>query len=267
MLAHTLTGAEEQPTVVFLHGFMGAGDDWQETIEVLAPRFRCVAVDLPGHGASTELPETAYTMEGAMAALLELLDGLGIERCALVGYSMGGRLALHVALHHPERVRRLVLESASPGLADEAERAARRGVDEARALRLETGDFDAFLEDWYRQPLFATLARQPDRVAQTIQARRRNRVGELARSLRQMGTGRQEPLWERLERLPVSTLAVVGALDGKYVEVAERMALRTSGLRVAVIPDVGHNVHLECPAAYADVLREFLSQELSAVSY
>ena len=260
MLAHTLTGYEEKPAVVFLHGFMGAGDDWREVAEALERDFHCIAVDLPGHGASTGRPEAAYAMEGAAAALLELLDGLGIGRCALVGYSMGGRLALHIALHHPERVRRLVLESASPGLEEEVERAARRGMDEARAVRLETGDFDAFLEDWYRQPLFATLARQPDLAAQTIQARRRNRADELARSLRQMGTGRQEPLWERLETLPVSTLAIVGALDGKYVEVAERMAVQTPNLRVAVIPDVGHNVHLEHPRAYADVLRDFLLQ-------
>lgn len=260
MLAHTLTGAEEQPAVLFLHGFMGAGEDWRDVAGALERDFRCIAVDLPGHGASTELPEAVYTMEGAAEALLELLDDLGIERCVLVGYSMGGRLALYVALHHPERVRRLVLESASPGLEGEVERAARRGVDEARALRLETGDFDAFLEDWYRQPLFATLARRPDLATRTIQARRRNRVSELARSLRQMGTGRQASLWERLESLPVSTLAIVGALDGKYVEVAERMAVRTSDLRVAVIPDVGHNVHLEHPSAYAEVLRDFLLQ-------
>ena len=157
---------------------------------------------------------------------------------------MGGRLALYLALHHPAYWQRLVLESASPGLAEGAEQVARRCVDEARALRLETDDFDAFLADWYRQPLFATLARHPGLAEQTLLRRRQNQASELARSLRGMGTGQQPSLWERLESLPVSTLAVAGALDGKYVEIAERMALRTSNLRVAVIPDVGHNVPL-----------------------
>lgn len=260
MLAHTLFGPTGQPVVAFLHGFMGSGEDWREITGALKRDFRCIAVDLPGHGASTELPEAAYTMEGAAKALLTTLDSLDVGRCALVGYSMGGRLALYVALHHPERCRRLVLESASPGLEAAAAREARRGVDEARALRLETGDFDAFLEDWYRQPLFASLERHPGLVERTVQARRRNRAGELARSLRRMGTGRQPSLWERLEGLPVSTLAVAGALDGKYVEIAEHMAVRTSNVRVAVLPDVGHNVHLERPGAYVDLLRDFLTQ-------
>ena len=259
MLAHTLLGAEKRPAVVFLHGFMGSGDDWREVAERLSPDVWSVLVDLPGHGASTGLPEAAYTMAGAAKAVVDLLGHLDVQRCTLVGYSMGGRLALYLALHHPAYWQRLVLESASPGLAEGAEQAARRCVDEARALRLETGDFDAFLADWYRQPLFATLARRPQLAEQTLLRRRQNQAPELARSLRGIGTGQQPSLWERLESLPVSTLAVVGALDGKYVETAERMALRTSNLRVAVIPDVGHNVHLEHPIAYADLLRDFLT--------
>ena len=260
MLAHTLLGAEDRPAVMFLHGFMGAGDDWREVAGKLGPDVRSILVDLPGHGASTGLPEAAYTIAGAAEAVVDLLLHLDVRRCTLVGYSMGGRLALYLALHHPAYWQRLVLESASPGLEDEAAQAARRGVDEARALRLETDDFDVFLADWYRQPLFATLARRPDLAEQTRLRRRQNQTSELARSLRRMGTGQQPSLWERLESLPVSTLAVAGALDGKYVEIAERMALRTSHLRVAVIPDVGHNVHLEHPSAYADLLRDFLTQ-------
>ena len=258
MLAYTLLGDSSRPPVVFLHGFMGTGDDWRVVAGRLGADVRSILVDLPGHGASTGLPEATYTMEGAAEAVISLLDHLDVRRCVLVGYSMGGRLALYLALHYPARWQRLVLESASPGLESEAEQAARRGADEARALRLETGDFEAFLADWYKQRLFATLARRPALASQTLRRRRQNQTSELARSLRRIGTGQQPSLWERLENLSVSTLAVTGALDGKYVEIAERMALRTSSLRVAVIPDVGHNVHLEHPGAYVDLLRDFL---------
>lgn len=264
MLAYLDRGHPGGSTILFLHGFMGRGADWERVIDHLAPRYRCLAPDLPGHGGSCGLEEGAYSFDGCVAALEEVLRDAGVARCAVVGYSMGGRLALLLASRAEAGaasvvVDRLVLESASPGLADEDERAARRGVDEARALRLESEPFGSFLASWYDQPVFASLARRPELREARLAARAHNDPRELARALRGMGTGTQASLWERLPALKVSTLAVAGALDGKYVEVAERMALASDRIRSVVLPDVGHTVHAEAPAAFADVLRSFLS--------
>lgn len=260
MLAYRTKGNPAHPAVLFLHGFMGSGADWETIEEALVRSFYCIDVDLPGHGRSVGLagPE-AYTMAGAAAALGAVLDAAEVARAAVVGYSMGGRLALYFALHHPDRCRRLVLESASPGLASEIDRDARRGVDEARAVRLETGDFEMFLKAWYTQSLFATLGRHAGLVDAMIAGRLQNDPQELARSLRGMGTGRQPALWERLAALRVPTLAVAGALDGKYVEVAERMAVLIPNVRTAIMPNAGHNVHAEFPETYQDLLKAFLT--------
>lgn len=246
-------------TLLFLHGFMGAGNDWDDVRDALSPGFHTLAVDLPGHGRSTGLPEAAYTMDGAAQRLVHYLDGQEIRQCVVVGYSMGGRLALYVALQHPERCSGLVLESASPGLATAAERQARRDVDEARAVRLETGGFEVFLQEWYRQPLFASLARQEGLVEDMIARRRANDPVELAQSLRGMGTGSQPSCWERLAALGVSTCAVAGALDSKYVDLAGRMAAACPRMRVVVVPEAGHNVHAEQPRRFIESLHSFLN--------
>ena len=247
-------------SVLFLHGFMGSASDWDSIKIGLGGTYFSLAVDLPGHGSATGLAEGAYTMESAAHALIEVLDRRGVKQCAIVGYSMGGRLALYVALHFPERCRLLVLESASPGLATAQQRRARREVDEDRAARLEREDLDIFLKEWYRQPLFSSLARHEGLVEALIARRRTNDPQELARSLRGMGTGSQPSLWERLATLRVSTVALAGALDPKYVKIAEQMAELNGQIRVHVVPDAGHNVHLEQPHRYITLLHTSLNQ-------
>ncbi len=257
-LSYTVSGDPHRPAILFMHGFLGSSADWADTISALDERLYCVAPDLPGHGASLGLPPEYYTIEGTTRALLDLLDGLEISRAALAGYSMGGRMALYLALRHPERCSRLFLESASPGVVDAAEREARRVADEERARRLESGDFEGFLADWYRQPLFASLSRHEGLVQKIIEARRRNDPAELARSLRGMGAGSQPSLWEELAGLQVPTLAVAGALDEKYAGISRRMAALNPGVRTAVVPGAGHNIHLEAPEAYLALLQDFL---------
>ena len=219
----------------------------------------CVAVDLPGHGASRGLTPETYTIEGAARAVIGTLDDLGVERPVIAGYSLGGRLALYLALRYPERCAGLFLESASPGLESADERTARRAADEERAKRLESGNFEKFVEDWYRQPLFASLARNERLLRRTIEARRRNHPVELARSLREMGTGSQPSLWGELERLAVPTLAVAGELDEKYARVSSRMASISPRIESEVVPEAGHTVRVAAPAAYIALLERFLN--------
>ena len=257
-LTYAVSGDPGRPEILLLHGFMGSASDWRGIIAAFEVEHRCVAVDLPGHGSSLGLPPDAYSVDGSARVLLDLLDGLEMTRSTLVGYSMGGRLALYLALRHPERFSRLFLESASPGIEDPAERRERRRADEKRARRLESGDLASFLENWYRQPLFASLARREEILTQTIQARLRNDPRELARSLRGTGAGRMPSLWGELAALRMPTLAVAGELDARYVEISARMAALGPRVRPAVVPEAGHNVRLENPEAYLASLKRFL---------
>jgi len=251
--------------VLFLHGFMGRAEDWRGVSTGLDERFFRTAVDLPGHGASLGMPRDRYTMEGAARSVIEVLDGAGVDRATVVGYSMGGRLALYLALRHPDRCAGLFLESAFPGLEDAGERAARRRADEEKAARLEEGDFRGFLHDWYRQPLFAPLSRDEDLLRRIIEDRRRNDPAELAKSLRGMGTGSQPSLWGDLPNLRVPALAVAGRLDEKFVGISRRMASLNARMRLAVVPGVGHNVHAEAPGAHLSLLETFLETLLDAI--
>jgi 2-succinyl-6-hydroxy-2,4-cyclohexadiene-1-carboxylate synthase len=257
-LSYTPSGDPQRPAILFLHGFLGSSADWADAISALDERFYCLAPDLPGHGASLGLPPGSYTIEGTTLALLDLLDELEVERAALAGYSMGGRLALYLALRHPERCSGLFLESASPGIDDATERQTRREADKRRASAMESGDFEAFLADWYGQPLFASLSRREGLVQRMIEARRRNVPAELARSLRGLGAGSQPSLWRGIATLRVPALAVTGALDDRYVGIAGRMAALNPRVQTVVVAGAGHNVRLEAPQAYLASLQDFL---------
>lgn len=246
-----------ETALVFLHGFMGSARDWLETAEAL-PDYRCILVDLPGHGLSAGCPARLYPMPEAGLALLAVLDDLGVEQCVPVGYSMGGRLALYLALSYPDRCRALVVESGSPGLASERERASRREWDESKASELERQGLDAFLEDWYWQPLFHSIRRDEARFAALMERRRQNDLAGLARSLRLMGTGSQSSLWPQLPEIGFPWLAMAGELDSRYRKTMQDMVSLSEKGRLATIPDAGHNTHFENPEAFYRTLREFL---------
>lgn len=251
-------GGNPDTPLLFLHGFLGSGRDWAETAEAF-PDYRCVLVDLPGHGLSAGCPTRLHPMPLAALALLTVLDRLDAEQCVPVGYSMGGRLALWLALSHPRRCRGLVLESASPGIDSERERKRRRKWDESKALRLERQGLHDFLEEWYRQPLFHSIRRNGTRFAAMMERRRRGDPDALARSLRRMGTGSQVSLWPRLAELPRPWLAVAGELDPAYGKTMRDMVSLSDKGRLATIPDAGHNTHFENPEAYSRSVREYLS--------
>lgn len=237
--------------VVCLHGFLGRGRDWA----TLAPRLdglRVLAPDLPGHGDAATLPRGASVFEAAAEAVVATLDAAGVRRAGLVGYSMGGRLALYLALTHPERWTHLVLESASPGLPDAAARRERRTADAERAEAIRA-DLRRFVEAWYELPLFRTLTRR--QRARLAERRAAGHADALATALVGMSTGAQPDLWPRLATLAVPATAIVGAEDPKFVDIAERMAARAPRLRALVVPGASHNVHMECPEAWAAIVR------------
>lgn len=244
--------------VVCLHGFLGRGADWRRAADALGRPV--LAVDLPGHGASVSLPAESYTFGGWADALARTLDAHGIDRAPMLGYSMGGRLALAFALARPDRVRALVLEGATAGIDSAADRADRLALDDARAAALEA-DLDAFLEAWYRMPLFQTLA--PD-ARDTLRAQRALAdPAELARALRGLGTGRMPPLWDALAAFSRPLVAVAGARDAKFVALAQRLANTAPLGRAVLVPGAGHNAHLERPDAFWAAVRPHLNPEVA----
>ncbi len=260
-LPHTTTGPPDAPAVLLLHGFMGARDDWREITGRLADDFRCLTVDLPGHGEAVGLPDEAYTFPAAAAALAETLDALGAGRCRVVGYSLGGRLGLYFALRYPERCLRLVLESASPGLRTDAARAERRRLDAWRADALEA-DFAGFLDRWARLPIFASL--DAGQRAAFIERRRGNDPAELARALRGLGTGQQPSLWAELGGLAVPALAVAGAADPKFADLAFAMSVAGPTV-IPMVVSAGHTVHAERPRLFTALVEEFLRSPAPAL--
>jgi 2-succinyl-6-hydroxy-2,4-cyclohexadiene-1-carboxylate synthase len=238
---------------------MGSGNDFEEMGGLLARRFRLIAPDLPGHGNTAHPDHPRCSMQSCADALIEWLDGRGTHRPHLWGYSMGGRLALYLALHYPGRFDRVILESASPGLAAEDQRKARREHDEALARRLETEPLADLIESWFDQPLFASLHEYPAKL-EAMKKRRLecDRYG-LAASLRHMGTGVMPSLWNMLPSLALPTLLIVGGRDSKFVDIGRRMRQRSDRFTLKQLEGAGHNVHFERPQQVAHAIVEYLS--------
>jgi 2-succinyl-6-hydroxy-2,4-cyclohexadiene-1-carboxylate synthase len=260
-------GGAGQP-LILLHGFTGSSESWREVAARLDARWRPIGIDLPGHGrAEAPAEPDAYRIEPTVAALLAALEELGLgDRPHLLGYSMGGRVALHLALAAQERFATLTLESASPGILDPAERVARVRADEALAELLEREGIEPFVDRWERLPLFASQASLPAAVRARLRA---GRLGQralgLANSLRGFGAGVPAPLQPRLGELRLPTLLVVGALDARYGQIGREMVAALPDAELAVVPDAGHSVHLERPDAFAAALSSFLQERESAI--
>ena len=252
------TGVPASPGLLFLHGFLGSGRDWLPVAEQLADRFHCLMPDFPGHGGRREsVPAGAPAFHDAALGLLREVEPLHPERLHLVGYSMGGRMALYLALRFPERFTTATIVSASPGLRTEEERQQRRLSDDALAKSLEQ-DFDAFLERWYNLPLFASLKAQPsfDRV---LTARRSGNPAALASCLRALGTGNQPQLWDDLpgNRLPI--LFCAGEKDTKFVEIGRQMVNLCPFSTLEIFEGCGHTLHVEERALFIEHLEFFIN--------
>ncbi len=217
-------------------------------------------MDLPGHGRSgaPDRPDR-YALSAILETLKGLLNAVGVSSATWVGYSMGGRLALGAAALHPDLVSRLVLESASPGLATEPERVARRRADEALARRIEDEGIESFVDYWTNLPLFETQRFLAEEVRHALRRRRiANHPEALAACLRGLGTGSQPSFWGVLNRVRVPTLVVAGSEDPKYREVGARMSEDLADATFEVIPGAGHTPHLEKPTEWLTVVEAFL---------
>jgi 2-succinyl-6-hydroxy-2,4-cyclohexadiene-1-carboxylate synthase len=236
----------DAPALVLLHGFTNSGASWQPVISGLGERYRALTPDIRGHASAAGVePVTLDAILGDIAALDD-------DLFTLVGYSQGGRIALHVALAFPGRVTRLVLISSSPGIADPAERAARRLADERLADQIETMEIAEFADRWAET---AVLRGAPADVAAAARTDRlRSTPAGLAAALRGLGTGALPSLWDRLPDLRQPATLVAGERDTKFTQIAREMEQLIPNATVTIVPGAGHAVHLERPDAIVEAL-------------
>lgn len=235
---------------VLAHGFTQSAQSWatfQRLLESRLPGATTIAVDLPGHGDAA--PPSDVDLWTSADRLADQ-GGCGIY----VGYSMGGRVAVHTALAHPDVVERLVLIGATAGIDDPGERAARRLADERLADHIDAVGVTTFIDEWLANPLFAGLtdvtAMRADRL--------RNTPAGLAASLRATGTGTQTPLWDRLGEIECPVLVLVGEHDAKFTDLGRRLVDGLPRAELVVVPGAGHSVHLEQPDATVGAIAAWL---------
>jgi 2-succinyl-6-hydroxy-2,4-cyclohexadiene-1-carboxylate synthase len=248
------------PALVMLHGFTGSAAGWGRQLDTLAAYgLRVIALDLLGHGQSGAPDDPRrYGIEYCRQDILAALQELGVSKgqAILLGYSMGGRIALYTAFSG--FFRALILESASPGLEDPAEREQRRISDEALAASIERDGVQAFIERWEKLPLFASQKTLPLESRETLRRQRlQNRATGLAQSLRGVGLGVQPSLYARLPVLHIPVLLIAGELDIKFTAIARHMAQALPQSQLRIIPGAGHTIHLERPEEFVSLVRDF----------
>ena len=267
--------------LLLLHGFTGRGSGWGVHATAFARQFRVIVVDLPGHGRTRPsdpvrgVRPARVSVERTADDLATILARADATPAHVLGYSLGARIALRLAIVHPEGVRRLVLESPSAGIAAPEERAARRVADAALADRLERDGMETFDDAWERQPIFAGHAAMPApratrhpaarlRAARLRAERLSNTPAGLALSLRGAGQGSMKPLHDRLASVRIPTLVIAGALDPIGLARAEIVAAYVPGARLEIAPGAGHMPHLESPARFRSLTLDFLQEEPTA---
>ncbi|WP_316571058.1 2-succinyl-6-hydroxy-2,4-cyclohexadiene-1-carboxylate synthase [Neobacillus sp. YIM B06451] len=247
--------------LLLLHGFTGSSGTWLPFCETLGRHSFMICPDLPGHGKTVvECGPGSFSIESAACAIKEILDVLEIEKADVLGYSMGGRLALSFALTYPERVGKLILESASPGLDSEEERHARRMKDHELANFIKERGIGPFVDYWENIPLFKSLQAMPGPVKEAVRKQRlENSPDGLANSLIGMGTGAQPSYWDRLSELEPEVLLLAGELDEKFCGIAGRMSEYIKSSKVVIVEGAGHAIHVENPEKFGTIVSGFLT--------
>jgi 2-succinyl-6-hydroxy-2,4-cyclohexadiene-1-carboxylate synthase len=237
--------SSQRPRVVLVPGFTQTMASWRGVRRVLEESCDVVALDVP---ARDTFAATAISI------------GTQGKRAVYVGYSMGGRIALRLALDRPELVSALVLVSATPGIEDQTARDERIASDEALAVSVERDGVDAFLERWLAQPMFANVP--PD--APGLSERASLSAGYVAHCLRVLGTGTMEPMWDRLAELEMPVALVTGKTDAKFEKIALSMLERMRGDVVHIRLDGGHALPLEQPAVLGGFIGSFVDRHRAA---
>ena len=251
----------QKQSILFLHGFGGCSSDWNETISLIGSEFQILTIDLPGFGKSSKpRDDKFYQIDFLVQLIDDILSELKLAEVVLTGYSMGGRLALQFTSKHPEKVRALILESSSPGIKTKSERQLRIKSDAKLISFINKNSLIDFFTLWQNLPLFATQKNLPIKEQHSLLADKINsnsKVG-LTNSLKNFGQGQMENLWNKLSRIRIPTLLLTGALDTKYTSIQQEMVKLIPNSSHKIIEDAGHNLHLEKPEVFVNLVRDFL---------
>src|SRR5690625_337881 len=255
--AYTINGDGE--ALVLLHGFTGTSKTWLPFIKKWKEHYQVITIDLPGHGNTTG--ESNLPMQEICHHIKQFLDHLSIEKCHLLGYSMGGRTALSFAMWYPLYIESLLLESASPGLPTEKERSDRVIKDTQLAKRINHDGITKFVDFWENIPLFNTQKKLPKHKRAQIRAERLSQSeAGLAASLVSIGTGVMPSWWETLHELQQHVCLIVGKEDEKFVQLNTEMDKRIEHCTFHIVPEAGHAVHIEQPEAFAKIVQQFIDK-------
>jgi 2-succinyl-6-hydroxy-2,4-cyclohexadiene-1-carboxylate synthase len=250
-------GNSKLPMMIFLHGFVGSMVDWLPACHHFSSDYQCLLLDLPGHGKTQATRSSDYTVSATARSLIRLLDSKKTGPSVLIGYSMGGRLALYLAVHYPDYFDKVILVSTSPGLQKKKDRLARQINDKRLADEMGNMTIEAFLQKWYDQPLFNSLKEHP-KFEELLRQRLGNQVKNWPASLRGMGVGKQPSLWNKLEYLKMPVLILVGEKDQKFRYIAFQMKDLNPNFIISIIPQCGHVIHVENEDAFYSELYNFL---------
>ena len=257
---HALEAGKGDP-LMLLHGFTGSAASWGEHLDHFAASRRVIALDLIGHGNTDSPPDAnRYSFDHVAADLRALLTTLDVNKVDLLGYSMGGRVALYYALKYPDTVQSLIIEAADAGIERHDERAARQATEKSWAGIIRDQGLPAFIEFWENVPIFATQKRlSADMQAHLREHRLNHNPAGLAHAVVSLGVGSQPPLWNRLSELHMPILYLVGSLDAKFSAIGQRVKQMLPAAQLQIIPDSGHNVHLEQPDLFRQAVDQFLN--------
>ena len=259
MIVHRLIGCLKNPVVLLLHCFLGHSEEWGSLIEQISSSYCCLTVDLPGHG-QTELNEENNTVFKVSQQICEILDQYDIEKCHVLGYSMGGRFAVQMIQYRPDLFLSCILESSCLGIKDEEARKERIQMDDfiARQIEREADDFRGYLLKWYQQPFFRSLKKKRKIFEEMLIIRLKNNPHSVAQALRCYGTGQKPSLWNCVADISCPVFLLCGLNDEKFVAISREMLLQVQQAHMIIFSDCGHNIHMEEPQKYCEVLYNFL---------
>lgn len=257
-----IIGEEKLPSVVLLHGFTGSTASWREIVKLFEGKYRTIAIDLTGHG-KTSSPDDVnrYSMKQQLADLEELFTALSLNQIILIGYSMGGRIALAYTVNYPNRILSLILESSSPGLKTEKERIERKAADKRLAEKILKDGLPSFVDFWENIQLFVSQKSLHEEKQLEIRKERLSQSGKgLANSLIGNGTGSQPSYWEHLETIKIPVLLLTGELDTKFVNISREMRRNIHNVRHETIEHAGHAIHVEKPGTFATMIEQHITE-------
>ncbi|MFB7139092.1 2-succinyl-6-hydroxy-2,4-cyclohexadiene-1-carboxylate synthase [Gottfriedia sp. NPDC056225] len=262
-VTYSYTESGQGQTILLLHGFTGSKETWGNLIKELELNFHVIAIDLLGHGETgAPIDDERYKMEYAAKDLSDFLIQKQIDSVHLLGYSMGGRLALYFALAYPAKISSLILESCTAGLNTERERLARIEQDTKLSAMILNDGIETFVNYWENVPLFSTQKNLPTSSQEEIKKGRLNQspIG-LSNSLIGMGTGIQPSLWDDLNQFHKTTLLVCGEYDEKFCLIMGKMNEKLKNSEIIKIPHAGHAIHVEQLKKFATIVSGFLLEK------